>query len=108
MADEPGINRISLRVPSELFRLIDDKRHAERTSFQQIGIALFRDWLAGVRTASEPEPSAADMTADEAELVQRMLAVIRSGNRDAIDGVTAAIRIGELLISALGPGRGKR
>jgi len=53
MADEPGINRISLRIPADLFDRLDRKRFEEKTTFQQIGLQLFEDWLRGERKVSE-------------------------------------------------------
>jgi hypothetical protein len=55
MAEE-GLNRISLRVPSDLFKKLEDKRHHLRTTFQEVGLALFADWLSGKQTVLPPDP----------------------------------------------------
>ena len=39
-ANENGLNRISLRVPSDLFDRLDKKRFDDRTTFQDIGLGL--------------------------------------------------------------------
>jgi hypothetical protein len=46
--------RINLRFSPEKFNEIDEKRFKERTSFQEIGIRLFEEWLTG----QHPEPKA--------------------------------------------------
>ena len=54
---EAPLNRISLRVPADLFRRLEDKRHAERTTFQEIGLRLFEGWLSGAITTGVPQTS---------------------------------------------------
>ena len=45
MADELGVNRISLRIPAELYDRLDEKRFRAKTTFQAIGIGLLKEWL---------------------------------------------------------------
>jgi hypothetical protein len=48
---------ITVRVDPDLWRELDDKRHAERTTFQSVGIELFRRWLradADVKKSDQP------------------------------------------------------
>ena len=62
--------RINLRVDEELFKRLNDKRHAEDTTFQRVGIRLLQEWLADP-DAGQPEsrPLAAD---------QRLMAALRA------------------------------
>lgn len=46
---------MTLRFAEEEFNALDDKRHAERTSFQAVGYHLFMSWLQGERKV-EPTP----------------------------------------------------
>jgi hypothetical protein len=39
--------RIALRVDPEQWQKWDDKRHAQRTTFQELGLRLFSEWFAG-------------------------------------------------------------
>lgn len=45
--------RIVLRVDPEKWHLFDDKRHAERTSFQELGLRLFNQWFSGEESAKK-------------------------------------------------------
>ena len=39
--------RIVIRVGLQKWKELDNKRHAEETSFQDIGLGFFLQWLAG-------------------------------------------------------------
>ena len=99
--------RINLRVDEELFKRLNDKRHAEDTTFQRVGIRLLQEWLADPDAGQPESRPLAEMSPDEAAVVTRILAVLRSGNADAIKGLYAALEIGELLIEAVGKGKRK-
>ncbi|MEN6532227.1 MAG: hypothetical protein ABFD60_13105 [Bryobacteraceae bacterium] len=45
--------RVIVRLDPETWQRYDDKRHNQRTSFQQLGETLFRQWFQG-RTAPGP------------------------------------------------------
>jgi hypothetical protein len=68
-----------------------------------------RMWLggSGVNVTIPAVGPLLEMNMEEAELLKRVLAVIRSGNRDAAKGLHAALEIGELLVEAVGRGRKK-
>lgn len=55
--------RIVFRVEAEKWQLFDDKRHAERTSFQNLALRLFDLWLAG-----NPNQGQSDGAHDENEI----------------------------------------
>jgi hypothetical protein len=42
--------RIALRVPPELWKKWDDKRHKEEETFQGLGVRLFNEWFSGHAT----------------------------------------------------------
>lgn len=52
--EEEGLNRISLRIPEDLFDEIKRKAFEDRTTFQAIGLDLFTQWLRGDRELSPP------------------------------------------------------
>lgn len=54
MSEEKGINRISLRVPADLFESLDEKRFKQKTTFQDVGLQLLRNWLANEGTREGP------------------------------------------------------
>jgi hypothetical protein len=60
MTTEEDVNRISLRVPSDLFRRLEDKRHAQRTTWQDLGLGLLAEWLDGEKTPGPPDDPAID------------------------------------------------
>jgi phage pi2 protein 07 len=64
--------KITVRVPESLFKLLDDKRHSEKVSFQEVGAELFRQWVGGSLSKEEIRASA-----DE-ELVAKFLEFWRS------------------------------
>ena len=51
MAEE---RRINLRVSPEEYKALDKKRFEEGTTFQEVGLGLFRAWLSGDK---KPDPS---------------------------------------------------
>jgi hypothetical protein len=68
MADDAGMNRISLRVPAALFEQLEEKRFRLRTSFQRVGIELFTAWLQqGRDVANKPQPESIDIRGIEVE-----------------------------------------
>ena len=90
MADQSGKNRISLRVPEDLFRKLNKKRFEEDTTFQEIGLNLFKDWLTGEKQPSpDPDPDAAMLLEckqiaspdDYAALRQNVLVFLRDARR---------------------------
>src|ERR1700682_442042 len=59
--------RISIRVSTELFDELDDKRHLMRVSCQSLGLALFRSWLEvfpGARFSAAVAESIRDLEPD--------------------------------------------
>lgn len=56
MGYEPGVSRIVIRVPTELYQRLDDKRHGDRISFQALGLRLLEQWLES--NGSPPEDDA--------------------------------------------------
>lgn len=87
MTDAPGINRISLRIPADLFLRLDDKRHFERTTFQDVGLRLFREWLEG----KHPAPSAGHeaLSKSDAAQVQKLIQILTSGDDETIAAAKA-------------------
>jgi hypothetical protein len=58
--------RINLRVDADLYEKLDDKRHAERTTFQAVGMELFRQWLGAEKklgmVVAETQPNAIEQS----------------------------------------------
>ncbi len=50
--------RIVIRVDPEKWQELDDRRHAERTSFQDLGVRLFGEWLEGRPVQKDPRNNA--------------------------------------------------
>jgi hypothetical protein len=42
-----GERRINLRFAAKRFQKLDEKRSKQKTTFQEIGVRLFENWLAG-------------------------------------------------------------
>lgn len=59
--------KITVRVPESLFERLDQKRHQEKVSFQEVGVELFRQWVRGSTSTEEIRASADD------ELVAKFL-----------------------------------
>ena len=55
VANEDGLNRISLRIPDELFQKLKKKRFEEDISFQDVGVALFQQWAEGKAETPPPD-----------------------------------------------------
>ena len=91
------LKEITIRVDPEEWRMLDDKRHADRTSWQAVGIALFRGWqqsggVTDVRpSSSSPEPAALPPA------LQRILDMVPP---DQLEHVLVAL---EILLTARAP-----
>ena len=107
MADD---KRINIRFDPEVWDRLDDKRHRERTTFQDVGARLFTDWLDrpkpdnlalfSEKNASPPlHNSDTELTSllteidKEGGLANQLAAVLRSGNEKAIAIITGAIEV---------------
>jgi hypothetical protein len=42
-----GDRRLNIRIPADRFERLDEKRFREKLTFQEIGVRLFENWLAG-------------------------------------------------------------
>jgi hypothetical protein len=47
------MHRVIVRFDSATWKALDDKRHASRTTFQEIGSRLLTEWLSGEYTIPE-------------------------------------------------------
>ena len=103
MPDRP--KEITVRIPPDEWRKMDDKRHAERETWQSIGTRLFQSWYAGGAGGNGAAADDDDLTDAEEQLVRRVLALVRSGERNAIQALYVALEIGEKLVEALDRGR---
>lgn len=63
--------RINLRVDQEMYKRLDDKRHAEGQSWQSLGLGFFIEWLAGERP-TPPKQSDVQLTEDDHNLADRL------------------------------------
>lgn len=90
MSDGEGINRISLRIPADLFRKLEDRRHAERTTFQEVGLRLFETWLS---QEESDDPMAKSPTSFhlERELLKRLKITAAQRGVTQTDAVARAI-----------------
>lgn len=90
----PEDKRIVIRVEKDEWTAYDDRRHGERTTFQELGLRLFREWLSGnkiIPTNDEIEhkkhanlhDSAIKLSNSEEPWVQALVSVLRSGNETA-------------------------
>ena len=64
--------KITVRVPESLFERLDEKRHKEKVSFQEVGAELFRQWESKSGATQALRASADD------ELVAKFLEFWRS------------------------------
>lgn len=79
--------RINLRFPPEKFDELDEKRFRAKTTFQDIGVQLFEEWLTG----KHPDP-APRLPKQPADPLVEMLGVIRaSGDAQLLGIVKKAI-----------------
>ncbi len=75
--------RINLRFPADRFDQLDEKRFQARTTFQDIGVRLFEEWLTGQRPDPPPAPPRKlDPLAEKFEIVRasgdaELVAIIR-------------------------------
>jgi hypothetical protein len=60
IASEDGLNRISLRIPDELFERLKKKRFETDISFQDVGLELFRQWAEGKAQTLPPDDPIVD------------------------------------------------
>jgi hypothetical protein len=78
--------RINLRFSPEMFDQIDEKRFKLRTSFQQIGVRLFEEWVTGQR----PEPKLPPPPKSH-PLTEKLETVLASGDAGLIGIVRKAV-----------------
>lgn len=69
--------RINFRVAPDLFDRLDDKRHKEKTTWQDVGVHLFTEWLEGKRVVSG-QSSAESIDRTEADRIYLALKRMRS------------------------------
>ena len=81
--------RINLRFPSEMFEHLDEKRFKARTSFQQIGLQLFEEWLTGKHPDPPPRPGPNPPD----PLVEKLAMVRASGDAGLIGIVKKAVEV---------------
>jgi hypothetical protein len=82
--------RILIRVPTDRWRDYDDRRHAERTTFQELGCRFFEAWMEGNKIIARIPGNRSEKSdnIDESNLVsgpdekwvQALLGILRSGN----------------------------
>lgn len=82
----PEEKRIVIRVEEERWRCFDDRRHAERTTFQELGLRLFESWLNPETKRLENVesrgniPESAEITEPESQWTNALITILRSGN----------------------------
>ena len=92
--------RIVVRVGEERWRALDDKRHAERTTFQDLGLRLFENWMVGdnkqeiigetgeIRDSSYGEAAeSADIIDTDKPWLKALLEILHSGNEIAAKAI---------------------
>lgn len=85
MANE---RRINLRFPPEQFDQLDEKRFKARTTFQDIGVQLFEQWLSGERLVElhpVPKKPAPD------PLLEKVAVIRASGDKEMIAMIHKAV-----------------
>jgi len=98
--------RINVRFAPELFDQPDEKRFRERTTFQDLGATLFREWLSGERTVELP-PRPRKPPRDP--LLEKIGTIRASGDRELIGIVQSVVnRSFEILRRSLPPDELKR
>jgi hypothetical protein len=90
--------RIVVRVDADKWRELDDERHLVRTSFQELGLKLFGQWLDLAKKSPHLEPlsdknrvifsdstvsTEQSISEEEEKWVQCLLCILRSGNNVA-------------------------
>ncbi len=68
--------KISILVDPEEFARLNECRAQRRTTFQAVGLDLFRRWATG--TVGPPEKPFGDLTGDEDRYVRALLAGLRN------------------------------
>ena len=85
--------RIVVRVEEEQWREFDDKRHAERTTFQELGLRLFQNWMASdkilpvVPEKRDNIPESVDITDAERQWTRALVGILRSDNQVAAQAI---------------------
>jgi hypothetical protein len=74
-----GERRINLRFTSERFQKLDEKRSKQKTTFQEIGVRLFENWLAG-----DSEQATRSSLRRPAEPVIEKLGVVLASNDNGL------------------------
>jgi hypothetical protein len=87
-SSETGLNRISLRIDSNLFDQLDKKRFEDRTTFQDVGLSLFTQWLEGKKSIPVPDDPIVDdlrefLSIGEAADVRALKVIVEVFLRDA-------------------------
>ena len=77
--------RIVFRIDEETWTRYDDKRHFERTSFQELGESLWANWAA-----REKAPSA--LTPHEAAHVDALLYALRTQNETKLHQIQLMLK----------------
>ncbi len=80
--------RINLRFPPERFDQLDEKRFKQRTTFQDIGVRLFEEWLTG----EHPEPKLPPAPKLD-PLAEKMEIVRASGDAELIAIIKRAVEV---------------
>ncbi len=73
--------RISIKVPREIFRQLDLKRAEEEVYFQDVGLRLFKAWLAGEVQA---QPELPLLSRDELSLVRTFIRYMRESQEPSM------------------------
>lgn len=81
--------RINIRVSPGEFKLLDDKRHAEHTTWQDIGRALFLRWLGAPPLHEEVRP----VPKHYLTYLDKLAAILRSDDEAVIDAVTQNVDV---------------
>jgi hypothetical protein len=94
----PEEKRIVIRVETGKWVAFDDRRHAERTTFQDLGLRLFETWLGGdqiIPAMSDKKHEKRDivpkstgiLTVTEDRWTRVLVAIFRSGNEVAVRAI---------------------
>jgi hypothetical protein len=85
----PTDKRINLRFSTERFEKLDEKRFREKLTFQDIGVRLFENWLAG--QTDQPARSGLRRPADP--YLERFAMLQAIGDADLVSMIKKAIDV---------------
>lgn len=72
---------ITIRVEDSLFEELDNARHARKTTFQEVGLAFFQQWLMAGAVPESPSPHPLSA---EGEQIVKLIAGMEPERRKAV------------------------